>query len=419
MKKLLLIFFIVVVCNNTFSQITWQQTSGPNVGAINGICINSSGAIFVATDYNGVRLSTNNGNSWNSSISGLTNTYIKSITVGLNNYVYAGTAILVNGSNGIFRSTNNGSSWNYQSYGIPSNTGIYCFAVNKNNGKVFAGAFGVSSSNQGIYMSADNGSSWSQIYNTGANSISINSSGKLLAGTQIGVYLSTNDGNDWSAINNGLPNSNIKSVISTDNGIFIAGVQNGGLYISTNNGSLWNQILNGISNTENISSFSVNNLNHIFASSTSNGVYRSIDNGNSWISINDGLSSLSVSSLYLNGSQYLFSGCSSGYVYKTTSSTIGIKNISSDIPDKYLLSQNYPNPFNPTTNIKFDLSKNSFVKLKIFDILGKEVETLVDKKLDAGSYSVDWNASQYPSGIYFYRLQTDDYNETIRMALIK
>jgi len=81
--------------------------------------------------------------------------------------------------------------------------------------------------------------------------------------------------------------------------------------------------------------------------------------------------------------------------------------------------QNYPNPFNPTTTLKFDISKNGFVKLEIFDILGRAVATLVNEQLTHGSYSVDWNASTFPSGVYFYKLTTDGFSETKKMVLMK
>ena len=98
---------------------------------------------------------------------------------------------------------------------------------------------------------------------------------------------------------------------------------------------------------------------------------------------------------------------------------VGITHISSEVPSKYNLSQNYPNPFNPTTNIKFDIPKNEFATMKVYDMLGKEITTLVNEKLNAGTYSVDWNASEYPSGVYFYRLQTDSYTEVKKMILTK
>jgi hypothetical protein len=99
--------------------------------------------------------------------------------------------------------------------------------------------------------------------------------------------------------------------------------------------------------------------------------------------------------------------------------TTGIIGNNGNIPKEFSLSQNYPNPFNPTTNIKFDIPKNSFVKIKIYDILGKEVETLVNKELTAGSYSVDWNGTPYSSGIYFYRFESESFTSTKRMILVK
>jgi len=121
------------------------------------------------------------------------------------------------------------------------------------------------------------------------------------------------------------------------------------------------------------------------------------------------------------------------------SNITGINNIISEIPDRYKLFQNYPNPFNPTTKIKFDIpalnyplgSRSSLLNpinrvgaggmtvLKVYDILGKEIETLVNEKLNPGTYEVTFNASQYPSGVYFYRLQAGDYNESKKMLLIK
>jgi parallel beta-helix repeat protein len=94
-------------------------------------------------------------------------------------------------------------------------------------------------------------------------------------------------------------------------------------------------------------------------------------------------------------------------------------NISFEFPHKFSLLQNYPNPFNPTTNIKFDLPKSTLVKLVVYDALGKEIETLVNEKLKEGSYQIDWNASKCPSGVYFYKLTTEEFSETKKMILMK
>ncbi len=91
----------------------------------------------------------------------------------------------------------------------------------------------------------------------------------------------------------------------------------------------------------------------------------------------------------------------------------------SEIPEKFRLEQNYPNPFNPVTNLEFGISDRGFVSLKIYDLLGKEVATLVNAELNAGSYKYNFDASNLSSGIYFYKLSAKNFSETKRMILLK
>jgi hypothetical protein len=96
-----------------------------------------------------------------------------------------------------------------------------------------------------------------------------------------------------------------------------------------------------------------------------------------------------------------------------------VKNISGEIPDNFLLKQNFPNPFNPSTKIQFNIPKNSFVKLSVFDVSGKEIEVLTNGELKAGKYEAEWNPRNFSSGIYFYNLSAADFSETKRMILVK
>ena len=89
------------------------------------------------------------------------------------------------------------------------------------------------------------------------------------------------------------------------------------------------------------------------------------------------------------------------------------------VPVKYELAQNYPNPFNPITRIKYSVPKQSFVIIKIFDILGREVKTLVNEIRTAGSYEVDFNASYLASGVYFYRMESGDFTDVKKLVLLK
>ncbi|MGD1046555.1 MAG: T9SS type A sorting domain-containing protein [Bacteroidota bacterium] len=107
-----------------------------------------------------------------------------------------------------------------------------------------------------------------------------------------------------------------------------------------------------------------------------------------------------------------------GKIIQTT--TTGIKeNQVNQIPKEFSLSQNYPNPFNPATTISFNLPIKSFVTLKMFDIMGREVATIVSEELSAGSYSRSWNAANISSGIYFYRIQTGSFTETKKLILLR
>ncbi len=101
------------------------------------------------------------------------------------------------------------------------------------------------------------------------------------------------------------------------------------------------------------------------------------------------------------------------------SQMVNIKKISSAIPDKFFLSQNYPNPFNPKTIINYQLLRFSEVSLKVYDILGNELETLVKEKQNAGIYQVEFDGSNYPSGVYFYKLTSGNFTDTKKMLLIK
>jgi hypothetical protein len=89
------------------------------------------------------------------------------------------------------------------------------------------------------------------------------------------------------------------------------------------------------------------------------------------------------------------------------------------IPEKFALRQNFPNPFNPTTTIQFELPVDSRVKLDVFDVLGQRVATLKNEDMKAGIYKMKWNAVNYASGVYFYRIEAKDFNAVKKMMLLK
>jgi hypothetical protein len=116
----------------------------------------------------------------------------------------------------------------------------------------------------------------------------------------------------------------------------------------------------------------------------------------------------------------------SEYVFKVfiTPNVIGINQISSEVPSGFSLYQNYPNPFNPNTKIRYSIPKNEFIVLKVYDVMGTEVQTLVNENQSAGTYEVNFDAKnidgkELSSGIYYCKLQTNNFSETKRMLLLK
>ncbi|HMQ79756.1 MAG TPA: T9SS type A sorting domain-containing protein [Ignavibacteria bacterium] len=131
-----------------------------------------------------------------------------------------------------------------------------------------------------------------------------------------------------------------------------------------------------------------------------------------------------VSAIYNEGNNkyaaFSYAGLGpAGVYYNMESLVTGITPVSNEVPNAFNLEQNYPNPFNPVTNIKFAVAKTGLVTLKVYDISGREVAQLVNMELNAGTYNFDFNASHLSSGIYFYRLTSNNYTDTKKMVLVK
>jgi hypothetical protein len=318
------------------------------------------------------------------------------------NYIFAGTL-----DYGVFISTNNGTNWIQTSL---NNTNASSLVFSGNN--IFAGT------SNGIYLSSNYGANWIQtsLNNRDVRSLTVNGN-NVFAGTYAspipyGVYLSTNNGTSWSQTT--LNNKAVESMAINSNNIF-AGTRDSGVYLSTNNGTSWSQTtLNNL-----YVNVLVINGNSIFAGTSPSGFYVSYNNGISWSQKNEGLGSNSVRSICILNN-YMFAGTYTGGVFKRPlSELIWIDPISNEIPDQFSLSQNYPNPFNPSTNIRFNIKDLRFTTLKVFDILGREIAMLVNEQLRPGTYEVEWNASNYPSGVYYYTLTSGDITDTKKMVVIK
>ncbi|OGU55869.1 MAG: hypothetical protein A2V66_18040 [Ignavibacteria bacterium RBG_13_36_8] len=196
-----------------------------------------------------------------------------------------------------------------------------------------------------------------------------------------------------------------------------AGTYGGGVYLSTNNGTNWTAVNNGLTNTE-VNSLVVSNMN-LFAGAYYEGVYLTTNNGTNWTAFNNGLSKI-VTSLAVSTSN-LFAGTSNAGVFRRPLSEIitSIDDKQNNLPTSFSLQQNYPNPFNPITIINYSIPKTCFVTIKIYDVLGRGIETLVNENKTQGNYSLAFNASKLVSGIYLYRMDAGSFTETKKLLLLK
>lgn len=407
--------FAASLGGGVYVTVNYGENWYPKNTGFQGHCVytmmNNGTMLYAGTQGGGVYYS-NNGSTWINLSSGMTSTIVYSI-INVNSSLYAGTY------GGIFKSTNNGNNW----YGV--NNGLLdsvTLSLTSNGTSVFAGTQG-----GGLYRSDNWGANWYKA-NNGITCDTVNTlaylNNILLAGTRIkGVFRSTNGGQNWILCNNGITISYCLSFCSKGTTIYAGSYSPPGLYSSTDNGNSWNNIMPGSSNYV-LTSLTYNNAIVV-------GIY-GYNGGKIFVSKNEGASWQDVStisgyvpwkytdirsSLIYNGNYYL--GTYGKSIYSVPFNQIGIRQISSSIPDRFMLYQNYPNPFNPATKIKYQLTRKSNISLKVFDIRGKEVTALVNEMQPAGTYEVTFDGSSLNSGVYFYRLTSENFRETKKFILIK
>jgi photosystem II stability/assembly factor-like uncharacterized protein len=391
----------------TNNGVSWSRiNNGLTNGNMNQIAVRPDGRIFAGTWNDGIFYSTNMGNNWSGP--SLLNKYIMAIGLNQSGSVFAPYT----NSNGLlYHSINGGINWSIISNSFPN--GWAREMVCNYLGHLF-----VCIDNGGIYRSTNGGASWqlSGFSNTNAlNDVMIAHDNSIWV-CAIGLFRSTNEGSNWTRIDSAIFPWNVKSITQLPNGKLLLNA-NEKVYLSSNGGANWNIVYN-----ESISRLITNKIGHVFGI-TYEGVYRSTNEGQSWAQINSGLFNMNITHLALDSIGFLYAATGGSGVFRSYYTTVGITNISGELPMNFSLSQNYPNPFNPATAIKFSIppSKGArgMTRLIIYDILGREITTLVNEQLSPGTYEVEWVAGNYPSGVYFYKLKTVEFVETRKMVLVK
>ncbi len=432
MKKLIYTLAIFIIANSSLiidnCQSQWSEQVSGITTSLNSVSAVDASVVWACGDAGKVLRTTNGGTTWTS---------VTSPNAALTLYnicgIDANTALVTGSSTSayVYKTVNGGTNWTL----VFTQTGGFMNAIT-----------GMSAANnQAVFMTGDPvGGRWSLFMSTNAGT-TWDSAGLYLpqAGTETGynnsldIYLGTYNamsiwfgtnntriynfkyGPGWTAQPTGTQ-TNILSVFFGDSISGAAGSTTGGLF-SSNGGANWGNnptyigsgSINGIAFTyqgvyyTRGSSVYFSPTGYVFtAATTQSGTYNHL------------------SRTRISNNNDIWAVRNNGGITKFTG-TVGIRNISTEIPSAYSLSQNYPNPFNPTTKIRFDIPKASvgqtflFVTIKVFDIMGREVATLVNEQLAPGTYETTFDGSNLSSGTYFYKLTTGDFTQTKKLTLLK
>lgn len=395
------------VLRSTDNGVSWDIVSdGLPVSNVPALAINSNGHILAGT-VEGIFISLNRGHTWKPM--GLETLYVSEIVINKAGHIFAGTSY-----NGLYRSTDNGETWLAMQV---TNNRISSLHIN-NEEHVFAGAGIV------LYRSSDNGDTWDvSLQERGSiTALAFNNAGHAFAGANRKVLRSTDNGHTWrSVMTDDLNYGYVTALAISISGQIFAGTEHGGIFISNDDGDSWNNIKlpNGI-----VDDLLINSRGHIFAATSKGGVLFSRDNGDNWGPKNNGLSTpvtylpIEAKKLVIDSSGNIFVSTRFG-VFRSIEVTTSVKDITHRTPSAFKLEQNYPNPFNPSTTIQFEITQRSSVQLKVFDIGGKELTTLVNQVLSPGIYKRTFEAQGLPSGVYFYRIEAGNFSQTKKIILLK
>ena len=436
---------------------SWNKANnGLNTPFIQCLTISPDGKnLFAGTDL-GIYRSTDHGDSWTNINNGLNNTGITSLTASAD-----GSKILASTRIRVFSTTDNGGSWNKVNDNLEySAVSISSLAVSFDDSTILAGTLGgifrstrndprwygnsdnyvisvvrdiaytpdglttfAATDGEGFLRSNDNGATWTKIKNnlpqTSINSISISDSTIFIAAYNYGVFRSTNNGNNWSEVNKGLEDKRIFSLtVSPDGKAAYVGTEYGIVYRTSTKKIHWTQAGDTLGYRK-IRSLVISPDGSVILAGTNAGIFQFFDKRNKWIEVDSGMTNTDIKSLIISGTN-VFAGTDANGVWRRPLSELtAVGKESKVLPEKFNLNQNYPNPFNPTTNITYSITRSERVQLKIYNISGQLVATLVDRKQAAGKYQLSFNGSRLSSGVYIYRLVAGNDVETRKMLLLK
>lgn len=413
MKYLIFILYIysTFTVTNVNAQSGWfEQTSGTSqrlyavqfVNENTGYAVGMSGIVIKTTD---------GGSNWLNKPAGTSNN-LRGLY-----FVDANTGTIVGELGSIFRTTNGGNNWNYQVNPVGNYSLYNVFFTNASTGCIVG--FYAFHQNGIIMMTTNGGALWMDRSFTHDASYYdahfFNQNIGIVVGQFPDILRTTNACLSWSVQN---VNSIIYGISFSDSNNGICVGSGGKLLLTTNSGNNWTGYNTGFTND--FYGVSQGSRDAIVIVGSGGRVLRTTNAGINWFLQQSNLTTDLRSVSFVNSNTGWAVG-ESGKIIKTSDGggVIGINPISNETPKGFFLSQNYPNPFNPKANIEIQISKLSFVKLTIYNILGNEMNIIVNQELRPGIYRVDVDGTNYPSGVYYYRLTAGDFVDTKKMVLIK
>ncbi len=424
MKKYYFILAAVVLFASSAIAQTWTLQQSSTIQGLWSVVFINNNTGFVCGTGGVILKTTNSGTNWILKTSGTTHDLM------FIQFLNSSTGICASVQGPLLRTTNTGETWSVIAFGsLPAANALGGgWFSDLNNGVI---AYGQSNYSQSrILKTVNGGISWDTVYSP-VPSIQGWISYMHFPDSQNGyatvayntVYKTTNGGLNWTSLNLG-GNQNLWTsgvyFLNSQTGFVGGGVYStmtGDLFKTTNGGANWQLITSayGIAKIQ----FADNSNGYCIAANNSVGnglLIKTSDGGNNWSVFTTPLDSL-------NGMHFISSAL--GYAVGVRGRIlrygfpIGINNISSNVPGKFSLSQNYPNPFNPNTVIRFQVQIAGFVSLKVYDVSGKEVETIINEKLNPGTYEASFEGSGLNSGVYFYKISAGSFSETKKMILLK
>lgn len=350
---------------------------------------------------------------------------------------------------GLFKSIDGGNNWNLTSLLGDFDHSVYDVSIHPNSSDtVYAGLIGWLT-RKDLYRSADQGETWINLRLTnGEEGIAkilfdpVNPNTIYVAAFSNGIFKSTDNGVTWKEINDGLKHTDpplyeiVQSIAIDESNPNILYADNGGVVKTTNGGENWFRIDSALFELdEDIHISRVTYLDDkIYVSSADYGQGNYRSKGGLYVSSDEGLTWSKLGKFAItspgpgevranpNNLKEIYITTLTG-IYKGTGTMTSVER-NKNIPVSIRIYQNYPNPFNSSTQISFDIEETKLITIKIYNILGKEVRTLIKNTFSPGTHIVNWDGTNFrgndlPSGIYFYRFKAEEYYETKKLVILR